>query len=217
MSDTGPHPQKLTRLAIVLTMLCLHSCTKPVFKSKWLGERAPETFVTRFETSKGSFDILVTRSASPHAVDRYYQLVKHHFYDNGIFYRVVPNFVAQFGISDTIKITAWQKHKVPDEAVLKGNAKGTLSFATDGKETRSTELFINLADNTRLDTVNMKGVIGFPTFGSVIKGKDVVDSIYAGYGNSVFNKLDTMYTNRPRFLAIFPKLDIIQKAYIIDP
>src|ERR1700744_5131757 len=89
--------------ALLSGLIALHSCTKPFFKSKWLGERAPETFVTRFETSKGSFDILVTRSASPHAVDRYYQLVKHHFYDNGIFYRVVPNFVAQFGISDTVK------------------------------------------------------------------------------------------------------------------
>jgi peptidyl-prolyl cis-trans isomerase A (cyclophilin A) len=201
--------------ALLLGLIALHSCTKPVFKSKWIEERAPGTFVTRFKTSKGSFDILVTRSASPHAVDRYYQLVKHHFFDNGIFYRVVPNFVAQFGTSDTVKINAWQKNKVPDEAVLKSNTKGTLSFATDGKETRSTELFINLTNNTRLDTVNMKGVIGFPTFGSVIRGMDVVDSIYSGYGNSVFGKLDTMYTNRPRFLATFPKLDLIQKVYIL--
>jgi peptidyl-prolyl cis-trans isomerase A (cyclophilin A) len=206
-----------TRLAIAITLLFLHSCTKPVFKSKWTKEQSPETFVTRFETSKGSFDLLVTRSASPHAVDRYYQLVKHHFYDNGIFYRVVPNFVAQFGISDTVKITQWQKHKVPDEAVLKSNAKGTLSFATDGKETRSTELFINLTNNTRLDTVNMKGVIGFPTFGEVIRGMAVVDSMYSGYGNRVFDKLDTMYSNRPRFMAIFPKLDLIRKVYIVNP
>ena len=206
---------KLPQLALLLTMLFLHSCTKPVFKSKWIGERAPETFVTRFETSKGSFDLLITRSSSPHAVDRYYQLAKHHFYDNGIFYRVVPGFVAQFGISDTVKITQWQKYKVPDEAVLKGNGKGTLSFATDGKETRSTELFINLRNNTRLDTANMKGVIGFPTFGSVTRGMAVVDSLYAGYGNGVFDKLDTMYSNRPRFLAIFPKLDLIQRVYIL--
>ena len=201
--------------ALLSGLIALHSCTKPIFKSKWAKERSPETFVTRFETSKGSFDILVTRNASPHAVDRYYQLVKHHFYDNGIFYRVVPHFVAQFGASDTVKINAWQKHKVPDEAVQKSNVKGTLSFATDGKETRSTELFINLTNNTRLDTVNMKGVIGFPTFGTVTRGMAVVDSLYAGYGNSVFNKLDTMYTNRSRFLAIFPKLDLIQKVYLL--
>lgn len=207
--------RKMKRLAIALCILFLHSCAKPVFKSKWIKEQSPETFVTRFETSKGTFDILVTRNSSPHAVDRYYQLVKHHFFDKGIFYRVVPNFVAQFGTSDTIKINHWNKHKVPDEVVVKGNARGSLSFATDGKETRGSELFINLKNNNRLDTVNSKGVVGFPTFGNVTRGMDVVDSLYAGYGNAVFNKLDTMYASRAHFLAIFPKLDLIEKVYIL--
>jgi peptidyl-prolyl cis-trans isomerase A (cyclophilin A) len=86
---------KLTRLTLVLTLPCLFSCSKPVFKSKWVKERSPETFVTRFETSKGDFDVRIERNASPNAVDRYYQLVKHRYYDKAIFYRVIPHFVAQ--------------------------------------------------------------------------------------------------------------------------
>jgi peptidyl-prolyl cis-trans isomerase A (cyclophilin A) len=203
--------------ALLSALPALHSCTKPVFKSKWIAERSPETFITRIETSKGSFDIRVDRYTSPYAADRYYQLVKHHFYDNAIFYRVIPHFVAQFGISDTVTITDWKKNKIPDEAVLKSNTRGTLSFARSGKQTRGSELFFNLVDNPRLDTVNFAGVTGFPAFGDVIRGMEVVDSIYSGYGMKIADKLDTMYTNRPRFLAIFPKLDLIKKVYIVNP
>ncbi len=205
----------MNRLTVVLAILTFIGCAKPVFKSTWIKEKAPEHFITRYETSKGIFDIQVDRSASPHAVDRYYQLVKHHFYDHSIFYRVVPNFVAQYGSSDSLKINAWSKYKVYDEPVVNGNTKGTLSFARDGKDSRGTELFINLKDNPRLDTLKMSGVSGFPTFGHVIRGMDVVAMLYAGYGNSVFGKLDTLYINRAKFLAIFPKLDLIQKVYIL--
>jgi peptidyl-prolyl cis-trans isomerase A (cyclophilin A) len=209
--------RKLTRLSIVLAMLCLYSCTKPVFKSKWIEERSPETFVTRFETSKGVFDVRVDRYTSPYAADRYYQLVKHHFYDKAIFYRVIPHFVAQFGISDTVTIADWKKYKIPDEAVLKSNTRGSLSFARSGKETRGSELYINLQDNPKLDSINFAGVAGFPAFGNVIAGMKVVDSIYSGYDMRIAEKFDTMYINRARFLAIFPKLDLIQKVSIIYP
>jgi peptidyl-prolyl cis-trans isomerase A (cyclophilin A) len=206
---------KLTLVALALTMLCLHSCTKPVFKSKWEKERAPETFITRFETSKGVIDVRIERNASPNAVDRYYQLVKHRFYDKAIFYRVIPHFVAQFGISDTVIINDWRKNRVPDEPVVKSNLKGTLSFARNGKDTRSTELYFNLQDNPDLDTLHMTGVVGFPTFGNVIRGMEVVDSIYSGYGMKIAGILDTMYINRARFLAVFPKLDSVRKVYIL--
>lgn len=203
-------------LVFFLMILILLGCTKPVFKSDWIDKTAPESFVTRFETSKGSFDILLNKKESPKAVDRYYQLVKHHFFDNGIFYRVDSNFVVQFGISDTIKLNYWRKYKVPDEKVIKGNTKGSISFAISGKETRGTDLFINLKDNSKLDTINYAGVTGFPSFGYVIRGMEVVESIYAGYGDNVFTKFDTLYLNPTHFLEIFPKLDVIQKAYILQ-
>jgi peptidyl-prolyl cis-trans isomerase A (cyclophilin A) len=205
----------IRQLLFILIIVSLHNCTKPVFKSKWINEESPETFVTRFETSKGSFDIEVTRNSSPNAVDRYYQMVKHHFYDNAIFYRVPANFVAQFGISDTVKINYWSKYKVPDETVVNSNIKGSLSYARDGIDTRGSELFINLKDNPRLDTLFYSGVKGFPAFGKVMRGMDVVESIYSGYGDQTMNKLDTLYQNRSLFLKMFPKLDLINKAYIL--
>jgi len=205
----------MKQLIFVLLILFLNGCAKPVFISKWVDKKSPETFVTRFETSKGSFDIRVMRNSSPLAVDRFYQLIVHHFYDNAVFYRVVPGFVVQFGISDTVRMNYWKKYKIPDEKVVSGNIKGSLSYARSGFETRGTELFINLNDNARLDTVIYEGVKGFPTFGEVIRGMEVVESIYSGYSNSTMNKLDTMYLDRSRFIDIFPKLDLIHKAYIL--
>lgn len=193
----------------------LIGCTQSNFKSKWVNEKAPENFIARFETSKGSFDIQVNREWSPMAVDRFYQLVKHHYLDHTIFYRVVPNFVAQFGISDTVESNKWRKFIVPDERVIYGNKKGSLSFARAGKETRGSHLYVNLRDNLFLDTLNLYGVKGFPPFGNVIRGMEVIDSIYSGYGDNTMKQLDTLFLNRPRFLSIFPKLDSINKVYLL--
>ena len=203
-------------LLFFITML-LYGCTKSLFQSRWTTERAPASFIARFETSKGSFDVEVNRKWSPAAVDRFYQLVKYGFYNNALFYRAVPNFVVQFGSSDTVMISQWSKYKIPDEKVFYSNKKGTISFARAGKESRGTELFINLRDNSRLDTMRYEGVEGFPAFGDVISGQDVVESIYSGYGDNTMNRLDSMYSNRLKFLNQFPKLDSITKAYIVKP
>jgi peptidyl-prolyl cis-trans isomerase A (cyclophilin A) len=203
-------------LLLFIAML-LYGCTKTLFQPKWTKERSPASFIARFETSKGSFDVEVNRKWSPAAVDRFYQLVKYGFYNNALFYRVVPNFVVQFGSSDTVTISRWSKYKIPDEKVFYSNRKGTISFARAGKESRGTELFVNLRDNLRLDTMMYEGVEGFPAFGDVISGQDVVESIYSGYGDNTMNVLDSMYNNRWRFLNQFPKLDSISKAYIVKP
>lgn len=195
-------------------VLLLISCTKSVYKTKWTTEKAPDTFVARFETSKGTFDIQINRESSPMAVDRFYQLIKNHYFDTTIFYRVVPDFVAQFGISDSTKTALWQKTKIPDEEVRQSNLKGALSFARAGKETRHNHLFINLKDNPRLDTINYNGVKGFPAFGNVINGMDVVEKLYSGYGNETMSKLDTI--NYTQLLKKFPKLDLISKIYILN-
>ena len=190
------------------------SCTHK-FQSEWVQQKAPEQFTARFETTKGNFDVEVTRAHSPAAVDRFYQQVKHRFYDNSIFYRVIPGFVAQFGISDTNQINQWSKFKVPDEPVVKGNERGTLSFARAGKETRGSDLFFNLVNNARLDTVSYNDVKGFPSFGRITYGLAVMDSIYTGYASRSVEKLDTMYNDRKKYLSRFPKLDIIKKVSIL--
>ena len=200
---------------ILLFFIVITGCSKPVFKSSWATERSPETFKARFETSKGSFDLQIAREYSPLAVDRFYQLLKHRLYDNTLFYRVRPNWVAQFGISDTAVMHKWEAFKVPDEKVTLSNKRGTIAFARDGKESRDFALFINLKDNTQLDTREAKGVIGYPAFGHVTRGMEVVDSLYSGYGDSVFKYEGTMYKNRSAFLDTFPKLDLIRKAYIL--
>jgi peptidyl-prolyl cis-trans isomerase A (cyclophilin A) len=204
----------MRKLFYVLTLLLLISCTKSIYKTKWTTTKSPDTFVTRFETSKGTFDIQINRISSPMAVDRFYQLVQHHYFDTTIFYRVVPDFVAQFGISDSTKTVLWQKNKIPDEQVLQNNIKGALSYARGGKDTRHNHLFINLKDNPRLDTLNYKGVKGFPAFGNVINGMDVVEKLYSGYGNETMTKVDTL--NYAQLLKKFPKLDLISKIYILN-
>jgi peptidyl-prolyl cis-trans isomerase A (cyclophilin A) len=200
---------------IVLLVLVLTSCTKAVFKSSWIHEKAPENFVTRFETSKGNFDIRIEREASPLAVDRFYQLVNHHLLDSVLVYRVVPKFVAQFGITDSLKTNPWKKFKVLDEKVVKSNLKGSLSFARSVKDSRNFDLFINLENNTRLDTVSYEKVVGFPAFGTVSKGMEVVETFYSGYENQTMDKYDSLASNRKEFLKMFPKLDVIHKVYIL--
>ncbi len=205
----------MKKIVLLVLSLALFSCSKEVFNTKWAEEKAPENFITRFETNKGTFDIEITRDGSPKAADRFYQLVRHHFYDNTIFYRVVPNFVVQFGNGDTIQTHKWDKFKVADEKVKMSNLKGALSYARAGEETRGNDLFINLNDNQRLDTVNYNKVRGFPAFGKVIKGMEVVESLYGGYSNETMDPYDTLSPNRAAFLKRFPKLDLLHKVYIL--
>lgn len=200
---------------IVLVAFFLICCSKSTFNSEWTKEIAPTTYTARFETSKGNFDILVTRAWSPQAADRLHQLLTHHFYDNTLFYRVVTNFVVQFGNIDTTVTKKWEKFKVSDEPVLKSNLKSYVSFARAGKETRGNDLFINLKDNQRLDTVHAENIVGYPVLGQVINGMDVVESFYSEYGNKTMDVYDSLSANRKKYLQLFPKLDSIRKAYLI--
>jgi len=202
-------------IKILLASAIMVGCAKTVFKSKWLKQEAPASFVTRFETSKGVFDVEVTREWSPLAADRFYQTVKHRFYDNSLFYRVVPNFVVQWGNNDTAVLQKWRPYKLPDEPVKQSNLKGYMSYARSGKETRGSTLFINLVDNKRLDTLVAGGVKGYPPFGKVINGMQVVDSLYSGYGGTTMSKYDTLQKYPALFMKQFPKLDKIHKAYLL--
>lgn len=204
--------------ALILIIIIATTCSpSKTFTDKEVALAAPDTYTVRFETSKGNFDIQVTREWSPKAADRFYRLIKHRYYDRSLFYRVVPNFVVQWGIDDSTINKNLEKYKVPDEPVLSSNTQGRVSYARGGKDTRGTDLFINLKDNTRLDTINSNGVKGFPPFGTVTNGFDVVKLLYSGYGNKPMEKYDSMFINRKLFLANFPQLDSIKKAYLVKP
>ncbi len=123
----------------------------PFFLLGCAAKHAPKTFKAKFETTKGDFTVEIERAMSPAAADRFYQLVRSGYFDNIAVYRVVPDFVAQFGATDSLRMKKWTTIKVPDEPVLMGNHRGTVSFARAGKETRGTDVFINLKDNNRLD------------------------------------------------------------------
>jgi len=142
----------------------------------------PDSFVVAFETSRGRFDVMARTQWAPIGVDRFYQLVGVHYYDGARFFRVVKDFVAQFGLpADPSRNKAWRVRRIADDPVHHGNLRGTLSFARGGAGTRTTQLYINLKDNTRLDTAN---TFGFPAFAEVIAGMAVVDSLYSGYGDA---------------------------------
>ncbi len=201
--------------SFALITLIFISCSKQNFRPKWINRESPSNFIVIFETTKGNFEVQIDRVASPKAVDRFYQLVTHRFYDNSIFYRVIPNSLVQFGSSNASLIHQWGKFKVPDENVILSNEKGRISFARNEKETRGNDLFINLRNNLKYDTLNYEGVIGFPAFGNVIKGMEVVESIYSGYDEEPLNEIDTLYLRPATFLKIYPKLDVIKKVKVL--
>lgn len=141
---------------------------------------APDSFLVRFVTSRGLFAVTAHREWAPKGVDRFYYLVRHHFYDGARFFRVLPGFVAQFGISSNPAENAeWAQRPIADEPVRHTNSIGTVAFARDGPNSRTVQLYVNLKDNPRLDTVSG---FGFPPIAQVTSGFGIVDSLYGGYG-----------------------------------
>jgi peptidyl-prolyl cis-trans isomerase A (cyclophilin A) len=173
--------------------------------------QAPASYRIRFETSAGPFVVEVTRAWAPLGADRLYNLVGHGFYDGEKFFRVLPGFVAQFGIpGDPAVAAAWREATISDDPVLQHNVRGTLTFATAGPNTRTTQLFINLADNPGLDDQ------GFSPVGRVVEGMDAVDHIYSAYGQTPDQGRIQMQGNA--YLATaFPRLDSIIRAAIVTP
>ena len=201
-------------------LLCFASCgsSNTAFKEKWTKKEAPTTFKARFETTKGNFDIVANREWSPIAVDRLYQLIKSEFYTDIAIYRVVPNYVAQFGIHNNAALNkAWNSRKVLDEPTIEKNLEGTIAFARGGKGSRTSQIFINLKSNSpRLDTLDYSGVKGFPVVAKITQGMDVVQLFYNGYAGKPAEKQDVIGKEGNEYLKTnFPKLDYINKAYII--
>lgn len=210
--------KKTITFGLLLLGLLITSCSAYQFRERWTKEQAPPTFKARFETTQGNFDIVATRSLSPKGVDRLYQLIKRGFYKDIAIFRVVPNFVVQFGIyNDSLYNKMWEAYKVPDEPVKHTNGNMTISFARGGVETRSTQIFINLKDNKRLDELEYSGVKGFPVIAKVTQGEETIRNFYKEYGGAPAKKQDSIYAQGNDYLKRnYPKLDYIKKAYILN-
>jgi peptidyl-prolyl cis-trans isomerase A (cyclophilin A) len=174
-----------------------------------LKAQAPDVYKVKFTTAKGDFVVQVTRAWSPLGADRFYNLVKNGFYNGAAFFRIVPGFVVQFGLSpDPAVSKAWREAKIADDPVTQSNHRGYLSFATAGPGTRTTQVFINLVDNARLDSM------GFSPFGQVIEGMDLIDKLNAEYGEQPDQgRLEA--EGRGYLEKSFPRLDIIKSAVIL--
>ena len=172
-------------------------------------EQAPETYKVRFETSGGDFTVEVHREWSPNGADRFHKLVESGFYDDCRFFRVVPGFMVQWGINGDPEIQQnWVDAKIKDDRVTTSNKRGLITFATSGKNSRTSQVFINYKDNAFLDGQ------GFSPFGQVVEGMDVVDAINSQYGEKPDQGLvqakGNEYLNKS-----FPKLTYIKKATVV--
>ena len=206
----------MKQLIYLLLAVLLCGCSPKLFNKKWAKQTAPKEFRARFETTKGNFDIYAKREWSPKGVDRFYQLIKYGYYDDVALFRVVPNFVAQFGIhNDSLINKSWKKG-IEDEPVIQKNDAMTLAFARGGVATRSNQIFINLKDNYRLDKLRYSGVSGFPVIAKVIEGKENVLKFYSGYGDKLGRQQGKINKDGNAFLREkYPKVDYIIKAYLI--
>jgi peptidyl-prolyl cis-trans isomerase A (cyclophilin A) len=181
-----------------------------------LNEQAPASYKVRFDTTKGPFVIQVNRAWAPHGADRFYNLVKNGFYDNVRFFRVVSGFMVQFGINGNPQLSArWRDANIPDDPVKQSNARGMITFATAGPNTRTTQVFINFGNNSRLDGQ------GFAPFGKVVSGMNVVDSLNAEYGEGApYGKgpdQGRLQTEGNAYLAkSFARMDYVKKATIVQ-
>lgn len=155
------------------------SYDKALLTPSTLNEKAPATFDVKFSTTVGDFTVHVTRAWAPNGADRFFNLVKHHYYDGAGFYRAIAGFMAQWGISAIPEVDrVWENATIKDDPVLKSNTRGMITYAqTNDPNTRSTQLFINYIDNSRLDKDR------FAPFGEVTSGMDVVDKINSSYKN----------------------------------
>ena len=176
-----------------------------------LNKTAPATFKAQFTTTQGSFVVTVTRSWAPLGADRFYNLVLNHFYDNEPLFRVVPGFVVQWGISATPAVAkAWQFATIKDDPVTHQNVAGTITYATAGPNTRTTQVFVNLVSNTSLDSQ------GFAPFGTITSGFSVFSHLYSGYGEDPSNNQGVLVQKGADWVhSTYPKLDWITTARIV--
>jgi peptidyl-prolyl cis-trans isomerase A (cyclophilin A) len=194
-------------IAASLLTACHKEKPKPVI--------VPQAFHVKFQTSEGDFVVETRRAWAPHGVDRFYELLRMKYFDQGRFFRVVPGFIAQFGVNRDFNVHAkWRQYFIVDDPPQMKNLRGTLAYAMSGPDTRATEMFINLADNPALDQQ------GFAPFARVTEGMDVVDKLYSGYGEV---RPEGKYIDPGRvegetneyLVQDFPRLDYIVRTEIL--
>ena len=194
----------LIAAAAVLLGACSAGAQKPT------NEKAPEVFRVNFDTSQGAFVVEVTRANAPIGADRFYNLVQAKYFDGARFFRVIPGFMAQFGIAaDPAMSKVWDV-PIEDDPVKTSNVRAAVTFAqTSLPNSRTTQLFINFGDNSRLDSMR------FAPFGKVVSGMEIVDQIYSGYGErpdqGQIEAEGNSYLEKE-----FPRLDYIKTARIAE-
>lgn len=177
--------------------------------------QAPDTFLVRFETTAGEFDVRAVRAWSPHGADRFYNFARSGYLDGQRFTRVVPGFICQWGIhGDPTVSQAWRSFAMPDDPVRVSNTRGRIAFAMTGPDTRTTQFYVSLVDNSRLDAE------GFSPFGEVVRGMDTVDRIYSGYGEEAGGGVrrgnqDPLFQGGNVYIdAEYPDLDHVVRASV---
>ena len=179
-----------------------------------LDQAAPDSFAVTFSTSAGEFDLVVRRAWAPRGADRLHWLASHGFFNGARFFRVLPGFVAQFGLSGVPAVDkAWDARTFADDKVTHPNKRGAVVFATAGPNSRTTQLFINLVDNANLDAM------GFAPVGEVRRGMEAVDRLFSGYGEGApyGSGPDQMILKRDGnayLVAAYPKLDSIVQTTV---
>lgn len=213
------------RLLMSLALLFLIGCggetpgeapvpaAPPILPQSTAPLKGPGHYRVKFETTKGDFIVQVHREWSPYGADRFHELVRSGVYDNAKFFRAVKGFVVQFGIPADRMISAeWKEKFIPDDPVVKSNARGYLTFAKPGMpNSRTTQVFINTVDNARLDAM------GFSPFAEVVEGMDVVDALNTEYGDAPTPRQMDIYLEGNAFLEKeYPNLDGIKKVTVIE-
>lgn len=210
-ATTTPAAPKL--LTPAQARAALRNPAHPAWRAK-----APDTVHFDVTTSKGAFVVELIREWAPAGVDRFFNLARTGYFDDSRFFRVIPFFVAQFGIAGDPRVaTLWGSRRLPVDSVRGTNARGTLSYAQYAPDRRTTNVFVNLRDNTSLDS------LGFAPIGRVIEGMEVVDSLYSGYGErpaaaAPIGDPRRLYGESNRYLdAVFPLLDRIVTVAVRPP
>lgn len=185
-------------------------------RHKFWHQRSPDVFRVRMQTNKGNFVIEARRDWAPGGCDRFYNLVRASFFDNSRFFRIRRGSFAQFGIpGDPVVAALWKDEAIPDDPVRQSNTRGSVAYAMTGPNTRTTQLFINLSDNSRLDRD------GFAPIGNVVEGMEVVDQLYAGYGEDPGGGMrggrqGKIFAGGNAYLdGEFPRLDTLIRATVV--